>query len=479
MARNYDVFLGSLTTPLSISARVERFDGGSGAVTITNGIAFRPGDLTTAMLTAKQLRVFVSGIEQAIYVEALNGRHPDSSVKVALIQFASSLGSTPLSAEIRLGEVRGTTDIVKQTINSAPGALLFPTNPLYISATNLLWHHLTPNSNRPTGTFWDGWEARCRSTSPFTSEGWKPIFDFAVANPPTAIQLWAPTFDPALRPHWEFYAMTGEGFFLWRGIQWVNYFLTDFATPNNWGIGEQFMCGLFDATMHYWMTGNTASRDAPLTAYTFDPRMFNISAAQMADRTYTNNHGRIHFNKLMSLVLCHHLNLATVSWEPSASSNAAKARLLVDSAKTQQFADGHNTWPDQFGHQQNWQVFMRDTAIIAYYEWVSQDSDILQHVVDGYNYINNNWWVTTPQRAWTLEDAAGSTIGAELNGFGLEVAAWLYRRTGTTSYKTRGDEALNGLVNDGFWGGAGSNPKFPNECLWGTMSYIASRQGVA
>src|SRR5258706_12143955 len=104
--------------PLSIPAQLERFDGGSGSYTVTNGVAFRPGDLTTAMLTAKKLRVFVSGVEQAIYVEAQLGRHPDGSVKVALIQFIKTF-SGAVSAAIRLGEVRGTSDIAKQTLNAA------------------------------------------------------------------------------------------------------------------------------------------------------------------------------------------------------------------------------------------------------------------------------------------------------------------------------------------------------------------------
>src|SRR5882672_7651715 len=116
---------------LSVPAQLERFDGGSGSYTITNGVAFKPGDLTTTMLTAKQLRVLVGGVEQQIYVEALNGRHPDGSIKVALIQFIYSF-STPVSAEIRVGEARGTTDISKQTLNGYPSALIFPTSPTYL-----------------------------------------------------------------------------------------------------------------------------------------------------------------------------------------------------------------------------------------------------------------------------------------------------------------------------------------------------------
>ncbi len=475
---------------LSIPAQIQRFDGGSGSTTITNGVAFRPGDLTTTMLTARQLRVFVGGVEQAVYVEALNGRHPDGSVKVVLIQFIKTF-STPLSAEIRLGEVRPTNDIVKQTLNASPDAWLFPTNTAFLCAASPFWQPLTPMSNRPQGTYWDTWEQRFRNNAPFQNDGWTPIYDNAIANGPLPGALIFPTTMPWMKMHYEFFAMTGEAFFLNRGCNFADIYINQYAQPNNWGIPEEFMCASIDAAIHYWMTGITTSRDMPLAAYATDPRMFNISAAQMADRTYVNNHGRMHYNKLMNLVIGHHLQLSSVpSWEPSAPTWAAKAQLLVDSAITQQFADGHNTWPDEAGGQQNWEVFQRDTAVIAYFNWVNADSRIHDHILAGYNYINNTYWFPA-QIGWSLADATGGTgsIGPTLNGFGLEVLAWLYRRDGTLSFKTRGDDAVNGVINGETldqqgghspvdWGFAGQNPKVPGQINWGLMTYIAARQGV-
>lgn len=475
---------------LSIPAKIERFDGGSGSYTITNGVAFRPGDITTADITARLLRVFISGVEQAVYTEALNGRHPDGSVKVVLIQFVKTFSGS-VTGEIRVGEVRQTTDISKQVLLASPDAWLFPTNTAFLCAASPLWQSLTPMSNRPTGTFWDTWETRFRSNSPFASEGWSPIYDYALTHV-LPDNLIFPTTMPWMKMHYEFFAMTGEAFYLNRGCNFADIFINQYALPNNWGIGEEKMCASIDALIHYWMTGIASSRDMPLTAYANDPRMFNISAANMADRTYVNNHGRMHYNKLMNLVIGHHLQLPSVpSWEPSASTWAAKALLLVDSAITQQFADGHNTWPDEAGGQQNWEVFERDTAVIAYYNWVNHDSRIHDHILTGYNYINNTYWYPA-QIGWSLADGTGGigAIGPILNGFGLEVLAWLYRQDGTASFKTRGDEAVNGVINGETldtggghspvdWGFAGQNPKVPGQINWGLMTYIAARQGVA
>ena len=483
--------VADVASAVSITAQLESFDGGSGSYTVTNGVAFRPGDLTTAMLTANKLRVFVGGVEQAVYVEALNGRHPDGSVKVVLIQFIKTF-SGALSAEIRLGEVRQTSDISKQTLKAAPDAWLFPTSSTFLCAASPFCQSITPMSNRPQGTFWDTWEQRFRSATPFQNEGWTPIYDHAIAVGPLPDALIFPTTMPWMKMHYEFFAMTGEAFFLNRGCKFADIFLNQYANPNNWAIGEEKMCASIDSTIHYWMTAIASSRDMALTAYANDARMFNISAAQMADRTYVNNHGRMHYNKLMNLVIGHHLQLSSVpSWESGATTWAAKALLLVDSAITQQFSDGHNTWPDEVGGQQNWEVFQRDTAIIAYYNWVNHDSRIHDHILAGYNYINDTYWYPA-QIGWSLADGTGGigSIGPTLNGFGLEVLAWLYRQDGTAGFKTRGDEAVNGVINgetwDGGsnhspvdWGFAGQNPKVPGQINWGAMTYIAARQGVA
>src|SRR5258705_4539221 len=231
---------GGATT--SIAAQIERFDGGSGSYTITNGVAFKPGDLTTTMLTAKQLRVLVGGVEQQIYVEALNGRHPDGSVEVALIQFIYTF-STPVSAEIRIGESRGTIDISKQTLNSFPSALIFPTSPTYLCSATPLWRAITPMSNRPQGGAWDTWEKRYSSTSPFTTAGSKIYYDDAVATSPNSAKYLhnygTAAYDWACH-HYEFFAMTGQGKYLWRGINGANFFIEYYARTQSpvWGLAE-------------------------------------------------------------------------------------------------------------------------------------------------------------------------------------------------------------------------------------------------
>lgn len=481
---------------LSIAAQLERFDGGSGSITVTNGVAFRPGDLTSAKLTAQKLRVFVSGVEQAIYTEALNGRHPDGSVKVVLIQFTYTF-STPLSAEIRLGETRQTTDISKQAVTSQPAGFLFPTSPVFLCAATPLYRGITPMSNRPTGTYWDRWEQKYSSTSPYTTVGSKIYFDNAVAEPVngnkyiftygTANYNWA-------CHHYEFFAMTGQAKYLYRGLLGANFFFQYNALTDSpaWGEAEWQLGCIVDTMLHYWMTGVTSSRDACYTAFQNSGILFNVSAAQLGSRTYQYNHGRVAFDHLMPLVVGHHLGLSPApDWESgTAATWAAKALKCVDAFISQQFSDGHNTWPDTNtvypapATQQNWQVFLRSAGLIMYHKWVDPDSRIYQHVLDGYNYINATYWVggtcADDCAGWTIVNDSGYFGRPPLNGMTLEVIAWLYRQSGDAALLTRGDLAVQGVADSAFWPVTGTgDPKLFSEENWGLMSYIGARQGVA
>jgi hypothetical protein len=443
------------------------------------------------MLTAKKLRVFVSGVEQAVYVEAQLGRHPDGTVKVALIQFIKTFTGS-VSAEIRLGEVRQTSDISKQTLNAAPDAFIFPASPTYLCAATPLWKSITPMANRPTGTFWDEWELRYSSTSPYTNIGSKAFFDRSIND-----NDWARVYNGAAYlwacHHYEFFAMTGQGKYLWRAVRIANLILTQFlnvASPP-WNENEAYIVCQPEALMHYWITGTITSRDAAYTIMQNAGIVANVTAAQMASRTYQYNHGRVAWDHLAPLAIGAHLDLTSIpDWESSVSTWAAKALKAVDAVITQQFSDGRNTWPDTNtvypppAAQQNWQVFLRSTGLIMYHKWVDADSRIYQHILDGYNYVNDNFWISA-DRGWNIVDDLGShgSDNASLNGFGLEMLAWLYRQTGNPAYVTRGDEAVHGVVSNAFWPDPTPGPdnygKQFNEQHWGLMTYIAARQGVA
>ena len=477
----------------SIAATIRRYAGGSGNTTITHGIAFRPGDVTTTLLTDRQLRVFVEGVEQAIYTEALDGRHFDNSVKVVLIQFIRSVTGTH-SAEIRLGEARVTVDIAKQTLSSWPRVFLTPTDTFFLCTAVPFWYVLTPMTNLPSSpSYWGVWRDKYASTVPYTTIGSLPHWNDALAA--VAPFRWEQLYPAAgyqwARHHYDYFCMTGDTKYLDRAIGGASFIVEDYHTPNSFGTPEHYGASMVDVLLHYWMTGLTSSRDGIRLNLNNSSIIFNSPPSSMSSTTYIRNHGRIHHNGLAGVVMGYHLNLSPVTniWgSETAATWQDKALKYMEAALTQQFSDGHNTWPDTINDggtstsQYQFQWGLRSTAMLMYYAWVDPDSRILSHIQAGMDHINQCAWnAATLSWSYLLNTPCNpiGSFGAELNGFQMGILGWLFAKTGDTAYKTRGDEAMNGLAVNAFWPEAVNVPKQFNEINWGTMAYIADRIGAS
>lgn len=84
-----------------VALAVKRYDGGSGSATF-NGVAFfEPGQLDAGDET--ELSIWNGGTELPIYVNALNGAHPDGSLKAVQIQTTLSVAdTTPIALTLKL-----------------------------------------------------------------------------------------------------------------------------------------------------------------------------------------------------------------------------------------------------------------------------------------------------------------------------------------------------------------------------------------
>lgn len=137
------------TGGLVLSAVVQSFSTlGSGLV--NSGVPLRPGDVFEADVIARKIRVFVNGVEQAVYCEALNGRFADGSVRSVHIQFQYNIPSlTAITAEIHIGEVRLTADVafvsVTDTVMTARRFLIV-TDVEYLCQTWATFERLLPAS---------------------------------------------------------------------------------------------------------------------------------------------------------------------------------------------------------------------------------------------------------------------------------------------------------------------------------------------
>ena len=133
----------------TISAQVVRNQSGSGTCLISNGFPFPPGLVTEKAITDGTIKVLVNGSEIAVNISALRGRHPDGTLRSALIQFTISMKQGDvLPAKIIIGDgprsfsdptyIRPTYAIV--TNNN----VILPSDPDYITSTKITFRTLLP-----------------------------------------------------------------------------------------------------------------------------------------------------------------------------------------------------------------------------------------------------------------------------------------------------------------------------------------------
>ena len=121
-----------------VALTVARLAGGSGATLVSSGVPLAPGALRADQLG--QVQVWAGGQQQAVYVEALQGRHADGSVRVLLVQFRPALTQgAPVAGELRLGVGRTTSDLAKTPVSwDVPEGVALPSDPAYLVQTDLV-----------------------------------------------------------------------------------------------------------------------------------------------------------------------------------------------------------------------------------------------------------------------------------------------------------------------------------------------------
>lgn len=133
-----------------VSAVVQRWDGASGSTLVSSTIPFAPGAIPTTGDLAF-VRVWVDGVEQAIHLSALRGRHNDGSIRAALCQFTYAIpNASPIAADVWIGDPRGraTADVPSATAVTAsqvlnPRALVI-TDAEYLCASWITLQPLIP-----------------------------------------------------------------------------------------------------------------------------------------------------------------------------------------------------------------------------------------------------------------------------------------------------------------------------------------------
>lgn len=145
----------SLTTSNSsyttVAAKFYNYSGTASTQTVISGFPLAVGLLSSANFTAKKIALWVDGVEQACAWTALRGDHLDGTLRAVQIQTTHTFfGVDGAACEIRVGNVRTTTDLTATTMLDAHQAVcvvVVPTNPTYLCTTDLTLQSLIPRAS--------------------------------------------------------------------------------------------------------------------------------------------------------------------------------------------------------------------------------------------------------------------------------------------------------------------------------------------
>lgn len=269
-----------------VSARVTRLTAGTGPILVSSGFPTWPGIQPTS--ATGNVRVFVEGIEQRLYVEELDGRHADGSVRSVLVQFTASVtAGTPLAAEVWFGQPRETTDIAKTAINAQPtmpqthpstgqasnsgthqlhlygypGAVLTATDPAYLIGCDVVLPRRTRARHIALGGDYANWVTQFEAGADFRWVGdWDQSSHDAPGNLMSEYVYGRYYYDRA-EAYYAHFIGSADPKWLMQAASYQYGWRELYARASNYHYDpyHSFVEGLL---CHYWFTGDPEARNA-------------------------------------------------------------------------------------------------------------------------------------------------------------------------------------------------------------------------
>jgi hypothetical protein len=445
----------------AILVRVVRLAGGCGPGLVSSGIPLAPGRLTTAQLG--QLRLVIGGVEQSLYVEALQAPRPDGSLRAVLVEFQyTSKADSPIDGYLVLGQPRTTTDLARPTTDrGTPMAVVLPTEPAYLVATELVGPTVTTASTAasdPPGSMVAKYEANFRTYADqrWTAEG----------------SAWENNYYDRAMIYYAWWMRTGEVEYWRRATAMALAYRKDYLEANKYGTSAHWS-QIEGVELHYLLTGDEASR----TAVGRVGDVFNASY-------YMDNLGDVTAemdNRMQARTLIAMLT----AWKlgaPSQSGTVWASRLPVALTKilASQGADGayRFTRTDiQCGYNKPFMVGVLNDALIKYSATYSADTRIPGAIQRSVDYMWANDWNAAGQAFIYLDGPCtghdeGQTLAPDLNNIVVTGFGWVYKQTGQTIYRDRAETMFAGGVTQAWLTGS----KQFNEEYTTSFHYLRYRQ---
>jgi hypothetical protein len=161
---------------------------------------------------------------------------------------------------------------------------------------------------------------------------------------------------------------------------------------------------------------------------------------------------------------------------PGGNEWARVLRTALGRILASQSSDGaYRFTQEQCGHNKPFMVGMLNDALIQYHDRFEADPRIVPAVKKSLDYLWERNWDAKRQAFVYLEGPCGDNDtgpAPDLNNMVLSGFGWVYRETGDTVYRDRGDAVLSGAVKGAWLGGS----KQFNQAYTTSYKYAAFRR---
>jgi len=456
---------GGQPAPNAVTSQVTRLESGVDQSLCSTGFPCKPGAILDSELD--EITVFVGGIEQAVYVEALDGRHLDGTVRSVLIQFLVSIDyGSPLSAVVTIGGgvSRGPSDISKTPIVwGLPAVVCLPTQPDYLIACDILVAPTIPVADVPASpTYLQDFEDDFDN---WAEQHWALT---AGTIPGDNGEPWSSVYQQYDRSHvwFTWWIRTGTFKYFYRfaksAQEWVDVTAAR-ASNNMWA--PRFL-GPESMAQYYWMTG----WDSAKTELIRSTNYCRIYYADTGKMDVPDGDSRIGAKCLQGYIVCHMVGDVSRDWEAEALD--AVDRILATQSGSGAY-DQFDVWENAYGAPQHsvYQSGMVHFSFWQYYNYIDADSRIPPAIKKTLDYEIANGWVSGDKAfKYLIPYSTGGAV--DLNGLILFGYVWYYLFSSTSTYLTYANDMLDGL-NGAYWYGA----KQFNEICRQTTPYYLWRDG--
>jgi hypothetical protein len=402
---------------------------------VSSGIPLPPGTLRSDQLS--EIRLFVGGQEQRLYVEALEGTHADGSLRAVLVQFRAELvAGASRPGQLLFGQQRATQDIAKpSTSRAAPAAIVLPTDPDYLTRTLLVGPTITVSAARQLSAAAQKYES---DFATYADQHWMR----AGAN-------WEEDYYDRALIYYAWWIRSGNLEYWKRATAQAVSYRTDYLEKNDYNSSPHW-AQLEGLEKHYLLTGDEASRVAlggvaDKLNEGYQPTLGNT------DNWWDN---RIQARLLQSYLLAWMLN--------ASSTRSLNWAALLDDALTKilstQQADGSYRFVSFCGQSANYMAGLLNDVMIRYYVYYKADTRIPDAIRRSADFMWNTQWVSSAQ---AFKYMSGVCAGAgddgpapDLNNLIVTSFSWTYRMTQNAAYRTQADSIFAGAVNGAWLGGS-------------------------